>query len=84
MKLLFSDKLPAMRLNIDSGVIDIQCPECEFWNSMTLREARLGIVSICRGCKVSIVPTNSMGEVETARRRITQAVDDLAKAFGGG
>ena len=59
--------------DLDPMEFEFSCPECDFSNPITFREARLGTPVICRGCKNMIVPNDAMGELESARNRIARA-----------
>jgi len=61
-------------LDLDAAVIEFPCPECEFYNPITFGEASLGASIICRGCKNTITPHDSMGEFEDARRKIANSI----------
>lgn len=59
-------------MNIDSFEVEIECPNCDFYNPIWLMQARLRDTIICRGCKFNIRLDDSMNTVRKARRRILE------------
>jgi hypothetical protein len=68
--------------DLDPAEIEFPCPICEFYNPMTYGEARLGASIICRGCKNTITPDDSMGDLENARRQIADSLRELHETLG--
>lgn len=69
-------------LDLDMIEIEIQCPECNFYNYIFIKQARLRDVVICRGCKSNIQLDDQMNSVRKTVRDINQALSDLEKALG--
>lgn len=68
-------------MDIDSSEIEIECPNCQFYNMIWIKQARLRDVIICRGCKSNIHLDDSLNEVRKARHRIKAAFNDLKRQF---
>lgn len=64
-------------LNLDKHSLDLACPRCQFYNSVTLKQIRLRDAVICRGCKAIISLDDSMNEVRKATRSINEALSNL-------
>jgi peptide subunit release factor 1 (eRF1) len=56
--------------DLDCATILIECPRCNFHNSVTMRQVRLHDVVICRGCKSNMQLVDYMGTVSNAREDI--------------
>jgi hypothetical protein len=67
--------------DLDPAEFEFPCPRCEFYNPITFRDARLGAPLICRGCKITISPDDSMGELEHARKMIADSVKKLQETI---
>lgn len=68
-------------MDIDSFEVEIECPNCGFYNPIWIKQARLRDMIICRGCKINIQLNDSMNEVRKARRSVLTAVNDLKRQF---
>jgi hypothetical protein len=68
-------------LDLDPIEIEFPCPQCDFYNPITYGEARLGASIICRGCKNTITPDDSMGDLDNARRKIVDSVRELQETL---
>ena len=64
-------------INIDKHEVDFQCPNCSFYNSIQIKQARLRDVVICRGCKSNIRLDDQMNETRKAVRTIRRAMNEL-------
>lgn len=62
---------------IDNTTISAACPQCDFDNPFTLKQARLRDVIICRGCKANIQLDDQMNECRKAVRQIERAINEL-------
>ncbi len=60
-------------INFDNMEVEIQCPKCRFYNPISLKQARLRDVVICRGCKVNIRLDDQMNETRKAVRSMRSA-----------
>jgi len=73
-------------IDIDSFTVDVECPRCLFFNPISVKQARLRDVAICRGCKSNIQLDDGMNSVRKSRRdmqRQFQALQDkINRAFG--
>jgi hypothetical protein len=69
--------------DLDPIEFEFSCPQCDFSNPITFREARLGAPTICRGCKNTVVPDDLMGDLENARRRIADSIRELHRNLEG-
>ena len=70
-------------LNLDNYEVEIQCPKCEFYNPIYLKQARLRDVIICRGCKCNIQLNDQMNETKKSIRSINRAMNELEKTLTG-
>jgi len=61
-------------LNLDKHPIEVACPQCGFYNSVTLKQIRLRDAVICRGCKVTINFEDHMNE--------TRELEEQLKSIG--
>jgi hypothetical protein len=64
-------------LDLDRAEFEIECPRCQFYNPVLLKQARLRDVVICRGCKSNIQLDDGMNSVRKARRSLRRAIDDF-------
>ena len=65
--------------NLDKVKVDITCPTCQFLNSVTIKQARVRDVIICRGCKVNIQLEDHMNTVRKSVRDFRRALRQLEK-----
>ena len=70
-------------ISIDKHEVDFQCPNCNYHNSIQIRQARLRDVVICRGCKSNIRLDDQMNETRKFVRSIRRAINALEKALKG-
>lgn len=68
-------------LNFDKHKIEVQCPECSFYNPIWLKQARLRDVIICRGCKSNIRLDDQMNETRKAIRSIRRAMREFEQSL---
>lgn len=69
-------------INLDKKEIDYECPSCEFYNNIFIKQARLRDVIISRGCKANINLDDYMNEVRVSIRQINLSRRDLENSFG--
>lgn len=69
-------------MDIDKFEVEIDCPRCGFANPIRLRQARLGDVVICRGCKANLRLDDAMNTVRKARPSIRRSVRELRDSIG--
>lgn len=67
--------------DLDCAIISIECPRCNFLNSVTLRQVRLHDVVICRGCKSNMQLVDYMGTVSNAREDIWNSLTNMMESF---
>jgi len=70
-------------INIDKHEVDFRCPNCNFYNSIQIKQARLRDVVICRGCKSNIRLDDQMNETRKAVRSIKRAMNALEETLKG-
>lgn len=70
-------------IDLDSVDLDIECPNCSFFNKIKYRDARLRDVVICRGCKSNIQLDDHVNECRKARRAVAAAFADLERSLSG-
>jgi len=66
---------------LDGARFSFPCPKCQFLNSVTLLQARLGRRIICRGCKINLCLTDGRPSVKNAIRRIDQEIESLSETI---
>lgn len=70
-----------MMINLDSYTLEFECPKCDFYNPVTIKQVRLRDAVICRGCKITINLEDHMNETKKAVRTINKAFKELEKQF---
>jgi hypothetical protein len=70
-------------INLDNIEIELQCPNCNFYNYILIRKARLRDVIICRGCKSNIQLDDQMNEVRKSVRNFREAMQKLENSLKG-
>jgi len=70
-----------MRL-LDSQVIGIDCPKCEFTTQITFREIRLNDAIICRGCKRTLQLEDHLLSARKAQQQAELSVRNLFQSMG--
>lgn len=68
-------------INIDDFEIEIECPKCNFYNPVYLKQIRLRDVIICRGCKANIQLEDYMNEMRKEEQRIRKSFRDLERSI---
>lgn len=68
-------------IEIGDYEVEIQCPRCDFYNPIFIKQARLRDVVICRGCKNNIHLDDHMNQVRKAERDIKKQVERLFNSF---
>ena len=68
-------------VDFDAIEFPLTCPNCEFSNPVTIKQARLGDVLICRGCKANLQCVDVLGELANARSAIQKRFDELTELF---
>lgn len=63
---------------LDDETIEVECPQCRFYNPVFFRQVRLNDVVICRGCKANVQLTDYLGQVSNAQRAIIRAIGSLS------
>lgn len=63
--------------DIEKIILEIQCPNCHFYNPIFFKQAKLRDVIICRGCKINIRLDDQMNECQKACRSISKAMKEL-------
>lgn len=66
---------------IDNTPVTAPCPVCEFYNTFTIKQARLRDMIICRGCKTNIQLDDHMNECRKATRQIERAIAELQESL---
>lgn len=62
---------------IDNTPVSASCPVCEFYNTFTIKQARLRDMIICRGCKTNIQLDDHMNECRKVTRQIERALAEF-------
>lgn len=66
---------------IDNTPVSAACPVCEFYNTFTIKQARLRVIVICRGCKANIQLNDHMNECRKATCQIERAIADFQESL---
>lgn len=69
--------------DVNKHEVDFQCPNCNFYNSIQIKQACLRDVVICRGCKSNIRLDDQMNETRKAVRSIRRAMNALEETLKG-
>jgi len=69
-------------INLDKHIVQIKCPRCAFTNPVSIKQIRLGDVTICRGCKANIRLQDHMNTTKKAVRSINRAMAELQEQLG--
>jgi len=67
--------------DLDRVPIDIECPDCGFYNQILYRDARLRDAHICRGCKQTIRLDDHMNQCRKARAQLRSSLQELEAAI---
>ena len=70
-------------INLDKQEIEFQCPTCNFYSKIWLKQARLRDVVICRGCKYNIRLDDQMNETRKAIRSFKRTMNKLEQTLNG-
>lgn len=68
-------------LNLERQTFEFQCPRCRFHNRVTLGQAKMRAVVICRGCKAGIRLDDRMNECRLALRRVRHLIEDFEQSL---
>jgi hypothetical protein len=72
----------AERMSIlDGAGFEFACPKCQFLNSATVLQARLGKRIICRGCKINLSLTDGRPSLRNAARKVDRELEDLSQTI---
>ena len=63
--------------NLYKACVDLNCPRCDFPNSVSMREIRFGLTILCRGCKVSL----RLEPVDGGAKRVKRALDEFQQSM---
>jgi hypothetical protein len=66
---------------LDRASFNFPCPKCQFLNSATLFQARVGKRIICRGCKINLCLTDGRPSVKNAVRKIDREIENLSETI---
>jgi hypothetical protein len=67
--------------DLDNIEIEINCPNCDFFNPIKLKDVRLRNVTICRGCKLNIQLDDYMNSYKIESRKIESELNEISKAI---
>jgi transposase-like protein len=68
-------------IDLRKQVVDINCPACNFQNQITLKQAQIRSIIICRGCKSNIQLQDYFNTVRKALKSIRRELKGLEKAI---
>lgn len=68
-------------INLDNHSFEFACPNCGFFNPVTLKQVRLRDAIICRGCKSILNFEDYMNETRKAVRSINRALQELEEGL---
>lgn len=63
--------------DLDKQSVDVACPRCKFYNTVTLKQIRVRDAVICRGCKSTINFEDHMNETRKAIRLVNRAMREM-------
>lgn len=66
---------------LDGARFSFPCPLCQFLNSATVLQARLGKRIICRGCKINLRLSDGRPSVKNAMRRVDREFENLSETI---
>jgi hypothetical protein len=66
---------------LDGASFLFACPQCQFLNSATVLQARLGRRIICRGCKINLCLTDRRPSLKNAARKIDREIESLSETM---
>jgi hypothetical protein len=64
-------------LDLDNVEIEIECPNCEFSNTILLKQVESGKIIICGGCKRNIRLIDYMNEYRKIKRELRETLERL-------
>ena len=67
--------------DLDRVAITITCPKCNFDNSATVRQVRVGDRVICRGCKNVLCLVDRNASFKKGRSRMSEEIESLRNAW---
>jgi hypothetical protein len=67
--------------DLDQAEVEFPCPECQFVNSATFQQIRLGDRVICRGCKKPVLLVDKDTSITNARQRLDEDLAALKTAL---
>lgn len=68
-------------INLDKITIEIQCPQCDFYNYIYLKQVELEDICICRGCKQLLQLNDYMHEIKKTIQEIETSLNQLHILF---
>ncbi len=68
---------------LDKMAVDIACPRCHFLNRVTIKQARIGDVTICRGCKANIHLQDHLNTVRQGVRSVERTMREFQEQLQG-
>lgn len=67
--------------DLDNKEIEINCPNCDFFNPIKLKDVRLRNVIICRGCKSNLQLDDYMNSYRIQQQKIKAILDEITKTI---
>jgi hypothetical protein len=65
--------------DLDNLTITFSCSDCHFTNSVTVRQVRLEMRIICRGCKKNLCLADSNATFGRGRKRFHEEIAALSR-----
>lgn len=70
-------------INLDKLGVELDCPKCDFQNTITIKQVRINDVIICRGCKRNIKLEDYMRTTQKVVRSVNRSLRELEQQLGG-
>jgi hypothetical protein len=64
--------------NVDKLEVELACPICGFYATVTIRQIRLEDAVICGGCKTNIQLVDAAGDIGRFRALVRRSLEGLA------
>lgn len=64
-------------ISLDNYIVNINCPNCNFFNRIKLKQVRINDVIICRGCKKNIQLKDHFYSTKKAIRSLQRTIKEI-------
>lgn len=77
----FEFNIKINKFSLDKKELEINCPNCLFYNKVFYKQIKFNDAVICRGCNKTIQLEDFMGEAYKAEKTIQKKIKDIEKIF---